>query len=350
MNVWPEKPETINIEQDKIAARVIGKQVSEYTIGNASGEFQASVSGKFIHNAAGKADFPAVGDWVICRENGGKYIIEEILPRKSALSRKSAGLKTEEQVLAANVDIVCVVMGLDGGRNFSARGLERYLTIVWDSGAVPLVILNKCDIGEDIEDKIAEAEASCPGAEIIAASARTGEGLNKLKAALSEGKTAVFVGPSGVGKSALSNAILHGEFQKTGSQRESDLRGRHTTTSSRMFRTEQDAFIIDSPGLKELQLWADRDGVDSAFEEIAALAEHCRFRDCSHQNEPGCAVQAALADGSLDMVRFNNYLDLARETAYLERRKNEKERHYAKNKGKELARYIKQMKSGKEIY
>ena len=258
------------------------------------------MKGSFRYQSHTVLDLPVTGDWVVIGKENDNALIERVLPRSSVLSRKVAGRTTEEQPIAANIHYVGIVLGLDGGRNYSTRKLERYLTIAWNSGAQPVVILNKSDLAENAESIKREAEFIALGVEIILTSAETGEGVDELKSLISADKTLILIGPSGVGKSALTNRILGVEIQRLGEIRKADKRGRHTTTCAQMVIVPQGGQLIDSPGLKEIQLWGSDEGLDSVFQEIADIAEDCRFRDCSHTGEPSCAVQKALSEGSLD--------------------------------------------------
>jgi ribosome biogenesis GTPase len=328
-------------EQGLIAGRIVLESKHLYEVETEAGRKEAKVSGHFRYTAVRRSDFPTIGDWVALRIEENQTIIEHLLKRKSSFSRKTAGIETDEQIIAANIDILFIVLGLDGGRNFSAGGLERYLARALDSGSTPVVILNKADLCEDPEEKLFEAETSAPDAPVHVTSAMTGEGLDVLSGYLTPGKTAAFTGPSGVGKSALINALFGEEKQLTGSIRDSDLRGRHTTTRKELFLLPSGGILIDSPGLKELQLWGDEESLNETFSEITEFAENCKFRDCSHQNEPGCAVQQALAEGAIDHRRFENYLDMKRELRFLESRQTEKRRLEAKAKDKRIAKFLK---------
>jgi len=301
-----------------------------------------------MYTAVNRSEYPTVGDWVLLRQSNDSALIEKLLPRKSSLSRKRAGVETAEQVIAANADFIFLVFGLDGGRNFSRGALERFLTRAWDSGATPVIVLNKVDLCEDRENYLLEAESVSSGAAVQLTSALTGEGLDSLKEYLKPGKTVVFTGFSGVGKSALINSLAGEEIMRTGVQRESDLKGRHTTTSKSLIQLATGAILIDSPGIKELQLWGSEDSLDTAFADIANLAEKCRFSDCSHSGEPGCAVQDALLTGELDHSRFENYLDLQKELRFLERKQETRQAQEEKAKWKQISKFQKSIEKGKK--
>jgi ribosome biogenesis GTPase / thiamine phosphate phosphatase len=240
------------------------------------------------------------------------------LRRLSCFSRKGAGRRIQEQVIAANVDTAFIVCGLDN--NFSARRIERYLAQCWDSGVKPALILNKADVATNLPDKRKAAEQVALGCSIVVTSAHTGEGMPELLHSLVPGRTHVLLGSSGVGKSTLLNALLGQTVQVTQPTRESDSKGRHTTTARELFALPGGALLIDTPGLRELQLWTDEEAITAAFPEIEALAEHCRFRDCRHEDEPGCAIAAAIAAGTLDPQRLESRRKLIREQAFLERK------------------------------
>lgn len=309
------------------------------------GEILAEVSGRFRHEAPGPGAFPVTGDWVAAapQAGGGRAIIHAVVPRRTRLSRKAAGPKPEEQVLAANMDVAFLVGALDGGRNANLRRLERWLTVAWDSGAQPVVVLNKADLCAEIELVTREVEAVAGGAPILVTSAADGQGLDVLREHVPTGRTAVLLGASGVGKSALINRLLESAAQDTAPVRAKDLRGRHTTTAREMFLVPRGGILIDTPGLRELALWVDNQGLAGAFPEIDVLAERCRFRDCRHEGEPGCAVQEALSIGALAVDRFENYVQLRRELAYLERKTDFRAQQAEKAKSKQISKWIKRI-------
>ncbi|MDC7240854.1 MAG: ribosome small subunit-dependent GTPase A [Spirochaetales bacterium] len=331
----------MNTNENRLCGTVVEHNREHYKIQYEGSVVNAGLSGSFRYRAASASDLPVVGDRVYWAREGEQGVIHEILPRTSMLSRKTAGEVTSEQPLAANIDKVCIVMALDGSRNYSLRSLERYLTIAWNSGAMPLVILNKADLCDDPEIYRLEAETSAPGVEVITCSAQSGDGVEQLRQMIHPGETAVLIGPSGVGKSALTNILLGTEERQTGSIREHDKRGRHTTTTSRLLMLPDGGGLIDSPGLREIQLWGDLSSLEDAFSDVAELAEQCRFRDCRHQGEPGCAVQQGLVDGVLDPSRFQSYLELQRELQYLAEKQRQKDQPYEEGRGKKLAKYIK---------
>jgi ribosome biogenesis GTPase len=326
-------------EQGLVPARVTAqKGLNEVSTGDA--EHYADLAGKLRHELKGPGSpgHPAVGDWVALRPptGEGRAMIHAILPRKSKFSRKSAGQKTEEQVVAANVDTIFLVSGLDG--DFNPRRIERYLTAAWDSGADPVVVLNKLDRCEDPEACLLETEAIALGVPVHRVSALTGENCEALASYVVPGRTVGFLGSSGVGKSTLINRLLGREAQRTGDVREGDDRGRHTTTHRELFRAPSGGLLIDTPGLREIQLWEGDQGIESAFPEIEALAGKCRFNDCRHQGEPDCAVEAAVAAGELEPERLESYRKLQRELHQIHIRQDEMARLQEKRRNKILSK------------
>ena len=302
------------------------------------GEADTSVSGKLRHEASSSADRPAIGDCVAVREGR----IENVLPRLTKLSRKVSGQRTREQVVAANVDTVIIVMGLDA--DFSIRRLERYLTTVRESGARPVVLLNKIDLDSGFEAKRSEVEALALGETVLAVSCVDGFGLDKVRALLRPRHTAVLVGSSGVGKSTLINFMLGEELQTTRGVSSRNDRGQHTTTHRQLFMIPGGALLIDSPGIRELQLWVNEDSLSQSFDEIARLALDCRYRDCAHHDEPGCAVTSAVASGKLDTERVESLHSMQKELERLNKRKDESEDRAEKRKWRSMEREIR--KSG----
>ncbi len=309
------------------------------------GELLAEVSGRVKHLASGRHELPAVGDWVVLRlDEGGRCQIRAVLPRRGRFARKAAGEWTEEQVVAANIDTVFLVSGLDG--DFNPRRIERYLMLAADSGARPVIILNKADVADDADALAELVRTSAPGVPVHVVSAAEGRGLDQLQPYLGPGQTVALLGSSGVGKSSLVNRLVGQAVLPTRSVRESDSRGRHASVHRQMIALPGGALVIDTPGMRELQLWGADAGADT-FTEIAALADQCRFRDCAHQSEPGCAVRAAVEAGDLDADRYESFLKLAGERRDLERRRDERALLEQKRKGKIMGRAIKAMQKAR---
>jgi len=328
--------------------RVVGEGVHLYRVLCGEDELLCRVSGGFRHAAGKKEDFPVTGDWVALR--GEETLIEGLLTRYACIARASAGGVTEKQLLAANVDLVFIVAGLDGGRNLTRRGIERYLVMVRESGAEPVLVLNKLDLCSDIVGALQTAEEAAPGVRQILTSALTGDGMKELSQILSPGLTGVVLGPSGVGKSSLINALTGVKQLAEGETRESDRWGRHTSTSRNLVNLPWGGSLIDTPGLRELRLWAGEASLDEVFHDLEYHARNCRFRDCTHQGEPGCAVQQALADGELSHERYESYLELRKELDYLHRRSDEQARAEEERRWKQISKSVKQFYRGKKGY
>jgi ribosome biogenesis GTPase / thiamine phosphate phosphatase len=283
-------------------ARVGLEHTHIYRVFTSDGEHLARVSGRLRHHAATRAEFPAVGDWVAVEKAGGEVRIHAVLPRKTKFSRRAAGDVTEEQIIAANVDVVFLVSGLDN--DFNLRRIERYLLTAWDSGASPVVVLNKADLVDDVAPFIAQVEPLAAGVPVVAVSARLPESAGALRTFLGRGRTGALLGSSGVGKSSIVNSLIGEDRLRTREVRESDSRGRHTSTARELLLLPQHSgILIDTPGMRELQLWDAADSMGSAFADIEELAADCRFRNCQHNGEPGCAVAVAVEEGTLSPIR-----------------------------------------------
>jgi ribosome biogenesis GTPase len=328
--------------------RVIGRGRGLYALADGQSTRLASVSGAFGYRAVLPSDYPAAGDFVACREEQGTWVIEQVLARKGVLSRKAAGAKEEEQVLAANVDGVFLVFAAGTERGFLPRLVERLLAQVRECGARPVILLNKADLAESREAFREQAQACAPGVEFLFTSALTGENLDGLRALLEPEKTYYFLGKSGVGKSSLINALFGREVMRTAEIRAKDGRGRHTTTSRELFRLLSGALLLDSPGLREAALWAEEASVDDAFPEIRSLAGKCRFRDCGHAGEPGCAVQEALVAGSLDPRRYESYLADRREARFHRLRGDLNAQRLERLRWKRISRMVKDLHKDRE--
>jgi ribosome biogenesis GTPase len=305
--------------------RVIVQQRGLYVLATEMGEVTAQLSGRFAHAAEAGA-YPVAGDWAAAtvRPDEAAATIQHLLPRHSAFVRRAVGGGRAAQVVAANVDVAFLVASLNGDLN--ARRIERYLATAWESGASPVVVLTKADLCHDREARQAEIEAVTLGVPVHVVSAMTGEGLAALGQSFAPGQTAALVGSSGVGKSTLVNALAGAPLMATQAIREDDARGRHTTTHRQVVLLPNGRLMLDTPGMRELGLWDAEVGVATTFADIEALAALCRFTDCAHESEPGCAVQAALSDGTLDQDRWRNYGRLQRELARLARKDHPKER------------------------
>lgn len=322
-------------------ARIAREDKDRYLLLGEFGERSAVLAGRLRHTLSTRSERPAVGDWVAARlAQDGDGTIAAVLPRASAFVRKAAGEAAEEQVVAANVDTVFVVAGLDG--DWNPRRIERYLVAAWDSGAVPVVVLNKADLLGDAAARVAEMEAVAIGAAVVALSALGGFGLEALDPWLAPGATVALIGSSGVGKSTLVNALAGEDRQATQAVREADSRGRHTTTWRELVPLPGGALLVDTPGMRELQLWDEGgDGLDGAFPDVANLAAACRFGDCAHEAEPGCAVRAALASGALEGARFESWRKLQRELRWLATRRDARARAEEASRWKAITRSMK---------
>ena len=315
-------------DPNTIPARIAAEHRGGYEVWSGGGEGFARLAGRLMRELEGDA-FPGVGDWVTLKSLPGPAqtsIIDSVLSRRTEFVRGAAGRQTRGQVVAANVDVVFIVCGLDG--DYNTRRIERYLARIWAGGAQPVVILNKADVCDCIDTRVAEVEDSCIGVPVLVASALLSEGLDEIRAHVPPSTTAAFVGSSGAGKSTLINALLGEEQMATGQIRESDGRGRHTTTHRQLLAFPGGGLLIDTPGMRELQLF-NEEGIGAVFSDIEGLSEQCRFRDCTHGSEPGCAVRKAAAAGEISAERLEHYLKLEAEAHAYETRHDERLRRQA---------------------
>jgi len=334
---------------DLITARVINRSKYSYRVYSEYGDLAASLAGRIRHNSKSGGLLPDVGDWVAIRldsagQRAQRAVIEAVLPRKSKFSRKVPGSKTEEQVIAANINLAFIVNGLDCDRNGNLRRIERYLTLVSDSDASPIILLNKADLCTDIPAYINDIKRTAREAPVHAISATEGLGLDLLKKHFVKGTTGVFLGPSGVGKSSIINALLGEDRVKVGEVRKQDGRGMHTTSHRELFLLPDGGTIIDTPGIREIQLWADEDALLNSFPDIEQLIYECRFSNCTHISEPGCAIRNAIGEGTLDANRFESYSKLVKEIHHLEISQSNKTRLEEKAKWKKVSQWQKKYK------
>jgi ribosome biogenesis GTPase len=332
------------VAQGLVPGRVVAAHTRLLRVHTGEGEVLAVPSGSLRHEARGPADLPAVGDWVALRpgEGGSPAVIQAVLPRRTAFVRRAAGDRPAVQVLAANVDTVFLVMGLDG--DFNPRRLERALVLAWESGAEPVVLLNKADLCGEVDARRAEIEAVARGVPVLAIAAKPGQGLDGLAPWLAPGRTVALLGSSGVGKSTLVNRLLGREKQKTREVREHDQRGRHATTHRELVALPGGGLLLDTPGLREIQLWSEGAGLEATFDEVRDLAVACRFTDCGHASEPGCAVRAAVDDGRLSPARLASFHKLQAELRAAAIREDPLKRREERNRWKAIHKSLRQPK------
>jgi ribosome biogenesis GTPase len=321
-------------------ARVVWEGRQRYRLSTGEAEWRADLAGRIRHAAASRADLPAIGDWVIAalRPAEGTATIHRVLGRRSCFSRAAAGRSTDEQIIAANVDTVLLVTSLN--RDFNLRRIERYLALTWESGARPVVVLNKADLCADPEAWRHEMASASQGVPVLITSALRGDGMPALMEVIGAAGTTALLGSSGVGKSTLINALVGDNRQAVRAIRDRDERGRHSTTSRQLVCLQGGGILIDTPGMRELQLWDAEDGLEHAFADVEALADDCRFRDCSHGGEPSCAVTAAVERGELAAERLANYRRLQREDDFVRSRHDESARLERTRKAKEIAKAV----------
>jgi ribosome biogenesis GTPase len=329
-----------------VPGRVVTAHARLLRVRTEDGEALATLAGALRHQARSPEDRPAVGDWVALRpaKAGHRAVVQAVLPRRTAFLRRAAGKRDVVQVLAANVDTVFLVMGLDG--DFNLRRIERALVLAWESGAEPVVLLNKADLCDDVPARCADVEAVAPGVPVRAIAAKPGEGLDSLAPWLLPGRTVALLGSSGVGKSTIVNRLLGSEKQKTREVLDADDRGRHTTTHRELVLLPGGALLLDTPGLRELQLWSDGAGLQAAFEDLHEISSACRFTDCRHETEPGCAVRAAVEEGRLEPARLDSFRKLQAELRALEAREDPLKRREERSRWKAIYKSLRHSKRG----
>jgi ribosome biogenesis GTPase len=307
-----------------VPGRVVLEHNHVFRVITAAAEILAETAGALKHKAGARHELPVVGDWVAVRPDaaGARSQIREVLPRHSRFSRKAAGRDTVEQVVAANIDTVFIVFGLDVPVN--ARAIERYLVVARHSGAHPVVVLNKGDLIARPDDAVTEARTVAGDTPVLVVSTKSGAGTDVLDAYLVRGRTVALIGPSGAGKSSIVNRLVGRDVLATGDVREWDQRGRHTSVHRQLVVRDRGGLVIDTPGMRELQLW-ETDAVAETFGDVAELAPSCRFRDCRHDSEPGCAVKGAVDAGAIDPGRYASYLKLQREQEEVGRKREERQ-------------------------
>ncbi len=325
---------------DSVPARVIEEQRDGYRVMTAAGERRAMASGRLRHQAAEREALPAVGDWVVLGlpPAADQGVIHAVLPRRTALLRKEAGATTTAQVIAANVDHVLLLTSLNS--DLEPRRIERYLAAIWESGAAPALVLTKADVCEDPAAPLRALGDVTLGVDVHVVSALSGAGLEALERYTQPGRTIALVGSSGVGKSTLLNALAGEVLQHVNEIRLRDERGQHTTTARRLLRMPSGALWVDTPGMREFGLWSAGDGLAEVFDDVAQLALACRFTDCSHAGEPGCAIAAAIDEGRLEAERLASWLKLQREQAFLERKLDRRARLEHKRKNRRFSKSI----------
>ena len=329
-----------HLQEGYTVGRVALEHKQVYILYTEQGELPAEVTGKLRYRASGRQDFPAVGDWVVIsvRDGQKRATIHAVLPRKSKFSRKTVGTITDEQIVATNIDTVFLISGLDG--DFNPRRIERYLILVWESGAKPVIILNKADLCDDVDQRRQEVEAIAFGVPLVILSAVNNQGLDALIPYLSKGQTVALLGSSGVGKSTITNQLAGRVVQAVQEVRQGDDRGKHTTTHRELIVLPSGGLLIDTPGMREIQIWAADEGLQETFADIKTLARQCRFQNCQHNREPGCAVQQALEEGRLDYQRFMSHQKLQKELDYLARKQDQKAYLAEKEKWKKITKSL----------
>ena len=334
-------------EKGLLPARVSFQNQHVYRLYMEDGEIAAEIAGRLRYEAESNADLPAVGDWVAVKPGVGRdgMRIHAVLPRRTQFARKTVGAKTEAQIVGANVDVVLLVTSMN--QDFNPRRIERYLANAWDTGAEPVVVLSKADLCEEPEKLLVEARAAAPGVAVHMISIRTGDGVAGVLEHFGEGRTVALVGTSGVGKSSLINFILGEERQAVNAVREHDDRGQHTTRHRELIVLAGGGLVLDTPGMRELQLWEAESGVSGTFEDVEELAAACFFSDCKHETEPRCAVREAVEKGELDAQRLASYLKLNEEIKQLSERREEYQKKLEQKGKRKLHRAVKEISSRK---
>ena len=339
----PEWSRTTDLDS-WIVGRVVSEDRKGYRIETDAGSVRAILTGR-SRREWNEIDYPAVGDWVELAGDSSATIltVNRVLPRRTALVRQAAGRLTRPQVIAANVDTVFCVTSLN--RDFNPRRIERYVTAIWDSGAAPVIVLTKADVCDDTEEYLQQLPPSAFGVSTLVVSAVADLGMEQLREYCTSGKTLAFVGSSGAGKSTLINCLMGKEVLKVGEIREDDARGRHTTTRRELLTIPTGGIVIDTPGMREFQLWGDEPaGIESAFPEIEELLGKCRYRDCQHEGDDGCAIEAALESGELSEARLASYKKLMREEAFQKRRRDDAAKRAEQQKWRRITVNMRQRK------
>ncbi len=334
-------------------ARIIVEHKERYKIFTQYGEMPAEVTGKFMHLSETSSEYPKTGDWVAVSvfKDENKAIIHHVVERKTKFSRKQAGELTEEQVIAANIDSIFIVQGLDD--NYNPARLQRYATAVSACSIEPIILLNKTDIAENLDSKLSEVTELLKGITVLKISAKTGKGFDDLNSFIKKAKTYAFVGSSGAGKSSIINRISGVDVAATNEVREKDSKGKHTTTARELFILNSGGLLIDTPGMRELQLWSEDGSIGSGFDDIDVFAAQCKFADCNHETEPECAILKAIEDGTLEKKRYDQYLKLKREAFHMLAKVDEKAALEKRKKDKDFGKMYKSVmkcKKGKKKY
>jgi ribosome biogenesis GTPase / thiamine phosphate phosphatase len=344
--MWEDRLSQYHLDQG-IPARIISEHRSEYRLHTGSTEISARAAGKLYHELLNTTDLPAVGDWVIVdhSDSDGNSSIRCVLPRQSMFSRKASIKSTTEQVIATNIDTIWIISTF--GSELNPERIERYITLVMENGAEPVLVMTKSDLADSVESVLESLKTRLPNIAIHAVSPKIGMGLDALRTYLRMGRTVALLGSSGVGKSTLINYFLGSDVLQTASVREKDGKGRHTTTHRELFLLPSGGLLLDTPGMRELQLWGVDETLEKSFADIDDLAFECRFSDCSHGIEPGCAVNEAISAGELSIERLNNYKKLKQEFFYLDARKYGRTDSLSREQWKVKSREEKQKRSDK---